>query len=75
LLIPILIGDVPAPKLAVEVFNIASSIAAGKGFSNAYGPDTGPTAHTTPIYPLFLAAAIKLCGEAVDTVMWWISGA
>ena len=47
---------------AQETGNIAYSLAIGKGFSNPFRRDTGPTAWLTPIYPLLVAATFKLFG-------------
>jgi hypothetical protein len=58
---------IPAPALAVAPFeqetgSIAYSLVTGKGFSNPFKRDTGPTAWLTPIYPLLVALAFKLFG-------------
>ncbi len=45
-----------------ETGNIAYSLATGKGFSSPFHVDTGPTAWTTPVYPLIVAAAFKMFG-------------
>ena len=45
-----------------ESGNIAHSVAVGKGFSSPFRVDTGPTAWTTPVYPLFLAGLMRLFG-------------
>jgi hypothetical protein len=45
-----------------ESGNIAHSVAVGKGFSSPFRIDTGPTAWTTPVYPLFLAGLMRLFG-------------
>ena len=45
-----------------ETGSIAHSLATGKGFSNPFLRDTGPTAWLTPVYPLLVAAAFKLFG-------------
>ena len=45
-----------------ESGNIAHSIATGKGFSSPFRVDTGPTAWTTPVYPLILGALMRLFG-------------
>jgi hypothetical protein len=47
---------------AQETGNIAYSLAVGKGFSNPFRRDTGPTAWLTPVYPLLVAATFKLFG-------------
>ncbi|HLZ91694.1 MAG TPA: glycosyltransferase family 39 protein [Candidatus Acidoferrum sp.] len=58
---------IPAAALSVAPFaqetgNIGYSLAVGKGFSNPFRRETGPTAWLTPIYPLLVAAAFKLFG-------------
>jgi dolichyl-phosphate-mannose-protein mannosyltransferase len=45
-----------------ETGSIAHSLATGKGFSNPFLRDTGPTAWLTPIYPFLVAAVFKLFG-------------
>lgn len=45
-----------------ESGNIADSIATGKGFSSPFHVDTGPTAWTTPVYPLLLGGIMRLFG-------------
>src|SRR5580704_15279316 len=58
---------IPAAALATAPFeqetgSIAQSIATGKGFSNPFGRETGPTAWLTPVYPLLVVVAFKLFG-------------
>ena len=58
---------IPAEALATAPFaqetgNIAYSLASGKGFSNVFRRDTGPTAWLTPVYPLLVAASFKIFG-------------
>jgi hypothetical protein len=43
-----------------EYYYIARSIASGKGFSNPFQIDTGPTAWMPPLYPYLIALLIKL---------------
>jgi hypothetical protein len=45
-----------------EVQSIAASLAQHSTFANAYGPNTGPTAHTTPIYPLAVSILYRIFG-------------
>src|SRR5215471_12823336 len=47
---------------AQETGNIGYSLAIGKGFSNPFRHETGPTAWLTPVYPLIVAAAFKIFG-------------
>ena len=46
--------------LGAEYYFIAKAIASGKGFSNPFKVNTGPTAWMPPLYPFFLAFLIKL---------------
>jgi hypothetical protein len=46
--------------LGGEYYFIAKAIAAGKGFSNPFNEDTGPTAWMPPLYPFFLALLLTL---------------
>lgn len=45
-----------------ETGNIAFALAEGKGFSNVFRTETGPTAWLAPVYPLILAGIFKLFG-------------
>jgi 4-amino-4-deoxy-L-arabinose transferase-like glycosyltransferase len=45
-----------------EAARIARSIVEGKGFSNPYFADTGPTAWLTPVFPYLLAGVFKIFG-------------
>lgn len=45
-----------------EAGNIAFALASGKGFSDVFRGETGPTAWLAPVYPLILAAKFKLFG-------------
>jgi len=45
-----------------ESGNIAHSIATGNGFSSPFRVDTGPTAWTTPVYPLLLGGIMRIFG-------------
>ena len=58
---------IPEAALSVAPFfqetgNIAYSLAIGKGFSNPFRRETGPTAWLTPVYPLLVAATFKIFG-------------
>ena len=46
----------------LEPGNIAYSLAIGKGFSSPFRADTGPTAWTTPVYPLLIAGIFRAFG-------------
>jgi len=45
-----------------EMGRIAASIASGQGFSNPFGPATGPTAWEPPLYPYLTAGTFLLFG-------------
>ena len=45
-----------------EMGRIGKAIAEGKGFSNPYGPQTGPTAWEPPVYPYLIGGVFKLFG-------------
>jgi hypothetical protein len=53
------LGNVPFQQ---ETGNIAYALAQGKGFSNVFRAETGPTAWLAPVYPLLVAATFKLFG-------------
>jgi 4-amino-4-deoxy-L-arabinose transferase-like glycosyltransferase len=56
---PGVLGIVPFQQ---ETGNIAYALAQGKGFSNVFRTETGPTAWLAPVYPLLVAAMFKLFG-------------
>jgi 4-amino-4-deoxy-L-arabinose transferase-like glycosyltransferase len=45
-----------------EMGRVGRAIAEGKGFSNPYGEETGPTAWEPPLYPYLIAGVFKLFG-------------
>ena len=45
-----------------EMGRIAASLASGHGFSNQFGPPTGPTAWEPPLYPYLTAGVFLLFG-------------
>src|SRR5437868_11096710 len=45
-----------------EMGRIAASIASGHGFSNPFGPQTGPTAWEPPLYPYLAAGVFHIFG-------------
>ena len=45
-----------------EMGRIAASVASGHGFSNPFGPPTGPTAWEPPLYPYLTAGAFLVFG-------------
>ena len=56
---PGVLGIVPFQQ---ETGNIAYALAQGKGFSDVFRTNTGPTAWLAPVYPLLVAAMFKLFG-------------
>jgi 4-amino-4-deoxy-L-arabinose transferase-like glycosyltransferase len=57
----------PAQALGVVPFqneagNMAYALAEGKGFSNVFRMETGPTAWLAPVYPVILGAIFRLFG-------------
>ena len=53
------LGNAPFQQ---ETGNIAYALAEGKGFSNVFRTETGPTAWLAPVYPLMVAAMFKIFG-------------
>ena len=49
-------------EFGYEIGRVARSIVLGKGFSNPYWADTGPTALLTPVYPYLLAGVFATFG-------------
>ena len=49
-------------EFAYEMGRVARSIAMGRGFSNPYWADSGPTALLTPVYPYLLASVFAIFG-------------
>jgi len=47
---------------AQETGNIAFALATGKGFSNPFRQETGPTAWLAPVYPLLVAGVFRVFG-------------
>ncbi len=45
-----------------EMGRIGASLASGHGFSNPFGPATGPTAWEPPLYPYLIAAVFQIFG-------------
>ncbi|HKU28529.1 MAG TPA: glycosyltransferase family 39 protein [Candidatus Sulfotelmatobacter sp.] len=45
-----------------EMGRIAASIASGHGYSNPFGPQTGPTAWEPPLYPYLAAGVFRVFG-------------
>ena len=55
--------------LGAENFQIARSLAAGKGFADPFGVPMGPTAWMPPLLPLFLAGLLRACNGDRFAVM------
>jgi Dolichyl-phosphate-mannose-protein mannosyltransferase len=53
------LGIVPFQQ---ETGNIAYALAEGRGFSDVFRTETGPTAWLAPVYPLLVAAMFKIFG-------------
>ncbi len=45
-----------------EMANLAQSLATGRGFSNPFGGETGPSAWTAPVYPWVMSLAFRAFG-------------
>ena len=45
-----------------EMGSIGASLASGHGFSNPFGPPTGPTAWEPPLYPYLIAGVFQVFG-------------
>jgi hypothetical protein len=60
-----------------EPVQTALALADGRGFSDAFGAGTGPTAHVAPFYPAWLALWLQLLGHngtwAVTVTCWTIA--
>src|ERR1017187_10275111 len=54
------------PILRGESVLIAMSIAEKGTFANAYGDNSGPTAHCMPLYPLWQALLIRVFGTGPE---------
>jgi len=48
-----------------EVVRVATSLARQGTFANAYGPNTGATAHVSPFYPILLSLIFRGLGTGV----------
>lgn len=55
---------------AAEYGNVAEALASGKGFSNPFGTDSGPTAWVTPLLPLLMAGVFETVGIRTLTAAW-----
>ncbi|MGD0965161.1 MAG: glycosyltransferase family 39 protein [Candidatus Acidiferrales bacterium] len=54
--------DLQAVPFLYEPGDIAYSVAVGRGFGSPFRVDTGPTAWTTPVYPLLVAGVFEVFG-------------
>src|SRR6266850_3658804 len=45
-----------------EMGRVGAALASGRGFSDPFGPPTGPTAWEPPLYPYLVAAVFKVFG-------------
>jgi 4-amino-4-deoxy-L-arabinose transferase-like glycosyltransferase len=68
---PGVLGIVPFQQ---ETGNIAYALAQGKGFSNVFRTETGPTAWLAPVYPLIVAATFKLFGTFTPQAFFACAG-
>jgi len=73
--IPFLIGYFTDPardywNFGCEEGRIATSIAAGEGFSSPLFGKTGPTAWSAPVYPYLLAAVFRVFGIHTQASAW-----
>lgn len=59
LLIDVRLGTYRTPE-GSEVLNIAGSLADQGTFADAYGRNSGPSAHAAPLYPLLLAVLFRV---------------
>ncbi|HKT90309.1 MAG TPA: glycosyltransferase family 39 protein [Candidatus Sulfotelmatobacter sp.] len=50
-----------------EMGRIGESLASGHGFSNPFGPPTGPTAWEPPLYPFLIAGVFQVFGIYTKT--------
>jgi hypothetical protein len=55
--------------LGAEYFNIGRALAAGKGYSNPFGDQTGPTAWQPPVFPFLLAGLLWAFNGNQNAVM------
>ncbi len=57
-------------KFAYEYGNIAEAVINGKGFSNPFPCETGPTAWMPPFYVYLIATVFKVCGVKSLLSLW-----
>jgi hypothetical protein len=67
--------NIPSPeflntKFGWEYGNIAEALVQGKGFSNAFTPESGPTAWMPPLFVFLLAGVFKIFGVKSIASMW-----
>jgi 4-amino-4-deoxy-L-arabinose transferase-like glycosyltransferase len=59
-------------KFGWEMGRIARSLATGHGYANPFDNPSGPTAWTTPLYPLLMAGVFRLFGVYTALSAWVI---
>jgi hypothetical protein len=52
----------PPSNVVTEDERVAANLARGRGWTDAFAPGTGPTAHLAPLYPLLLSGVYRVCG-------------
>src|SRR5690349_6441247 len=55
-----------------EMGRIGQALATGQGFSNPFGPVTGPTAWEPPLYPVLIAGVFKVFGVYSRASAWML---
>jgi hypothetical protein len=60
--VPVLLRIPEASWRGLETERVAASLLRGDGWSDAFGPGTGPTAHVAPLYPALLCGVYRLWG-------------
>lgn len=66
--LPIRFSHTRPDHLSAEVFNVAKAIYDGRGFSDPFGDETGPTGWTPPVLSSLMAAMLWLSGGSKDGV-------
>jgi hypothetical protein len=56
----------PPEIVRYEEVNVAASFAEHGTFADAYGPNTGPSAHCLPLYPMLMSVIFKLFGMGLS---------
>jgi hypothetical protein len=63
-------GVLATVSFAQETGNIAQALAQGRGFSNPFRHQTGPTAWLAPAYPLLIAGIFRVFGIFTPGAFW-----